>query len=178
MGLNYRNLDEVTRPLMLEEIELQERTEPGLYYSSYLSDRGRADWPTLLRTAAQSHTDTWFGNELQNQGRLNETAQRRRPKGDGFTTVSVPHTANETLSEGEFNRFYIRAVCRRAINEGHSYVVVYRAKEVAHPRPESEARIGTHVDPHVLLADLRANVGVETSSGFPGPNSGLSVHLP
>ena len=32
------------------------------------------------------------------------------------------------LAEGEFNRFYIRAVCLRSIESGTSDVVVYRAK--------------------------------------------------
>ena len=49
--------------------------------------------------------------------------------------------------------------------------------ERMHPRPESEAKIGERYDPKVVLADMREHVGVETSSGFPGPNTGLSVNL-
>lgn len=36
---------------------------------------------------------------------------------------------------------------------------------------------GQLVDPTSLLNDLRTNIGSDTSSGFPGPNSGLSVQL-
>jgi len=36
--------------------------------------------------------------------------------------------AHEMLAEGEFNRFYIRALCARAIEDGLPEVTVYRAK--------------------------------------------------
>ncbi len=93
--------------------------------------------------------------------------------------MSVPITAAETLAEGEFNRFYIRGVCRAVLaNEQHE-VEVYRAKAVAQPRPESQAKIGTRVNAATLLDDLRHNVGVDTALGVPaGPNSGLSVRRP
>jgi hypothetical protein len=175
MGLNYLNLDSRTRGFMVDEIDMDAQQE-RLYFSSYLSESGRRDWGTLLLATAQSGTDTSFGEELRRNGRLNVMGQRNTKKGP--ISVRVPITAHETLSEGEFNRFYIRAVCRRAIADKISYVIVYRAKQVENPRPESEAKIGVHEDPAILLADLRANVGVETSSGFPGPNSGLSVRLP
>lgn len=42
--------------------------------------------------------------------------------------VKVPVTAPETLSEGEFNRFYARGLCRVAISLGIAAVQVYRAK--------------------------------------------------
>lgn len=176
MGLDYKNLDERTRRFMLEEVDAD--TEAAkLYFSSYLSERGKTDWPALLRDAAKGGNDVSFGNELRKNERLNKTAQRKKKNG-GYTTVNVPITAHETLSEGEFNRFYIRGICRRAIDEKIPHVEVYRAKQVAEPRPESQAMIGQKINPAVLLEDLRQNVGVETSSGFPGPNSGLSIKLP
>jgi len=58
--------------------------------------------------------------------------------------------------------------------------VIYRAKPVTTPRPESEARIETALAPEELLEDLRSHPGDERPSlGVPsGPNSGLSVRLP
>ena len=53
----------------------------------------------------------------------------------------MPLKAQETLSEGEFNRFYCKALCARSISEGISKVIAYRAKQVENPRPESEAII-------------------------------------
>jgi hypothetical protein len=82
------------------------------------------------------------------------------------------------LAEGEFNRFYIRGVCLRAIEEGMYEVIVYRAKTVEHARAESEQKIGQRVAAEDVLRDLRAHPGVDTALGLPpGPNSGLSVHF-
>lgn len=92
---------------------------------------------------------------------------------------AIPWNAADTLAEGEFNRFYARGVARRACEEEHGQVVVYRAKQVAKPRADSERRIGAHVDAEALLADLRASVGMEPALGLPpGPSSALSVRLP
>jgi hypothetical protein len=109
---------------------------------------------------------------------LNATVQRKKPTG-GYTTAKVPINAPDMMAEGEFNRFYARGLCLRAIAEGIPTVTVYRAKEVNNPRPESEALIGTHVSAEQLLQDLRQHTGTDTDLGLPGgPNSGLSVRLP
>ncbi|MFZ0321604.1 MAG: hypothetical protein WAL56_20940 [Candidatus Sulfotelmatobacter sp.] len=108
---------------------------------------------------------------------MNATEQRRKPKG-GYTTAAVPVTAADTLAEGEFNRFYARGLCRRAKVEGGSELKVHRAKEVENPRTQSEALIGSTLDPEKLLLDLRESIGVEPALGLPpGPNSGLSVKI-
>jgi hypothetical protein len=91
---------------------------------------------------------------------------------------AVPHNAPETLAEGEFNRFYIRAICVIALRRGQTDVEVYRAKDVIKPRPESASKMGSRVDANALLNDLRTSIGVESALGIPaGPNSGLSVRL-
>lgn len=92
---------------------------------------------------------------------------------------AVPFDANEVLAEGEFNRFYLRGLSRRAINDRIKNLIVYRAKEVAVARSASVALIGTAVHPATLLGDLREHPGVDTALGLPaGPNSGLSARLP
>lgn len=83
------------------------------------------------------------------------------------------------LAEGEFNRFYIRAICVRAMESGVREVTVYRAKEVLDARTESTRKIGQSVSAEELLRDLRTSQGIDTALGLPpGPNSGLSVYLP
>jgi hypothetical protein len=48
-----------------------------------------------------------------------------------------------------------------------------------HARAESEQKIGQRIAAEALLRDLRAHPGLDTALGLPpGPNSGLSVHLP
>lgn len=175
MGLNYPQLDQETRRLMLDEIEKDER-EGKLYFSDRLSQAGRNDYPALLRNAVESGTDDSLAASLKQNGRLSTTEQRRKPSG-GYSTVNVPVTAAETFAEGEFNRFYVRDLCRRQLT-GDGQLVVHRAKAVLNPRPESEALIGTNPDASNLLEDLRTNPGVKTALGIPkGPNSGLSVQI-
>lgn len=177
MALSLANLDNQTRPLMNDEIELDIRNHK-LYFSPRLSPSGQKDYPDLLRTAAQYRDDTWLAGELRQHGRLNATEQAHRPAG-GFITKKVPVNAADTLAEGEFNRFYIRGLCRRAIATGIANLVIYRAKQVANPRPDSVAKEGTTINAQALLDDLRNNPGVDTALGLPaGPNSGLSVRLP
>lgn len=176
MGLSLVNLDDDTRRFMLEEIELDIANDK-FYISPRLNDRGRTAYPALLKEAAERQDDTWLANSLRAGGMFNATEQRRKPKG-GYTEVSVPVTAPDTLAEGEFNRFYARAMCRLAIEKRRPELEVYRAKEVSQPRSESQAKLGTKVNAEALLKDLRTHQGVDTALGLPnGPNSGLSVKL-
>ncbi len=150
----------------------------NIYISSRLTANGRADWPNLIRYAAQSHDDGWIADQLRNKGYLKDTGQRKNKDGS-YKEVKVPHNAPDTLAEGEFNRYYARGLCRRAIDEGIEHVVVYRAKDVAEPRPESDAKIGVKYPPGAILDDLRNTTGVTSDLGIPsGPNSGLSLKLP
>ena len=177
MPLKLENLDAQTRNHMTAEIKADIATTK-LYLSNRLSGRERADYPQLLQQAAEGRDDSWLAKKVRSNGRLNEMEERRKPKG-GTTMARVPITAPETLAEGEFNRFYIRGLCLRVLAAGTTELIVYRAKEVENPRPESVAKIGHRISAQALLNDLRANPGVDTALGLPpGPNSGLSVKLP
>jgi hypothetical protein len=173
---HFENLDEKTRQFMLDEFE-QDLKNNKLYISPRLSERGRTEYPNLLRDAINTGDDSTLASAIATGGRLNPTEPRRTRT--GVTTAKVPVTAPETLAEGEFNRFYARGLCRRAIANGIKELVIYRAKRVANPRPESQAKIGTSLSPQALLQDLRTHQGVDPALGLPpGPNSGLSVKLP
>lgn len=177
MALNLVNLDGRTRGFMLSEIESDEASGK-LYISLRLNSRGREEYPRLLKEAATSENDSWLADQIRRNGLMKTEEERRKPKG-GTTVAQVPVTAPDTLAEGEFNRFYIRGLCVRALEDGISELVVYRAKPVSSPRRESEAKIGTRVSPQRLLEDVRTHTGVDTALGLPpGPNSGLSVRIP
>jgi hypothetical protein len=173
MALNYTKLDAETRNFMLEELEMSV-ADNVVYISNYLSDGGKADWLNLLRTACANGSDITLGDALRQNGRLLKRTMRRKPKG-GFTEVDVPYTAHETLAEGQFNRLYIRAICRCAIATGQQTVLVYRAAERETERPASIALIDTEVDAAELLAKLRK--ALDFNSGFPEPNTGLCVKI-
>ena len=174
MALTLYDLEPPTRDLMLEEIQhdIQSR---GVYISRYLNSEGAIAWPQLLLAAAASGTDATLARALSDGRCFRSQAERRKPSG-GVTLAAVPVTAATTLAESQFNMYYIRALCRRAISEKRN-LLVYRAKSVSHPRPESERLVGHHLDPENVLSTLRETKGVEPSIGIPMPNSGLSVRL-
>lgn len=169
MGLYYSKLNRDVRQAMVEEIESDAKRR-NLYYSPRLNSVGHHQWVGLLLEAAEHGDDEWLANEIVRRDLLVATfSLAKNSKKPGFN-------AAETLAEGEFNRYYIRGVCRVALSKNIDYVTVYRAKKAWAPRPESIRLEGTRFDPEALLNDLRINVGKATQYGVPaGPNSGLSV---
>jgi len=174
MKFNFENLDEQTRKLMLVEIEHDHKSEV-LYYSKRFNDTGIKLYLGLLKQAAIDGDEQSLATALKANKCFN-THEERRTK-SGMTQVKIPETANETLTESEFNRFYMRALCIRAIENNQS-LLIYRARHSDNPRVESEMLIGKEMDPAKLLAELRENIGCDTALGLPtGPNSGLTVKL-
>lgn len=174
MGIRYENLDAEVRAAMVRELE-RDQDNGTLYLSPRLTDTGVREWSQILREAAESHDDTWLAATLRSRGLMRAQEQRRKPKG-GFTMAKVPHTAPDTLAEGEFNRLYARGLCVHVLESGGTEVEVYRGKAVQNPRPESEKMIGRRLLAQKLLDDLRRSQGVEPALGLPpGPNSGLTV---
>ena len=176
MGLYYVNLDARTREYMMKELD-GDIASKAIYLSSRLNEAGLAKWPIILKEAVKQYDDTWLAEQLRVQNLLKTHEEKNKPKG-GTTVAKVPVTAPETLSEGEFNRIYARGLCARAVEDGIPEVEVYRGKEVAHPRSESQAMIGKKVNANALLDDLRKSNGVEPALGLPpGPNSGLTIKI-
>jgi hypothetical protein len=178
MALYLENLDERTRELMLEEMEY-DIANHQLHISPFLSGQGQRDYENLLRDALRSGNDETLAQSLREHRRILRTLPRRNPTG-GYSIAATAENAAQVLAESEFNRYYIRALARRALEDGIPELVIYRAKPVVNPRPESEARIETAVPAQELLEDLRSHPGDERPAlGVPsGPNSGLSVRLP
>lgn len=172
MALDLIDLDETTRGHMLSEFE-SDLAEDALYMGKDLSESGMRRYPDLLRAAIESGDDSSLEGGLSEPNVFNEMGLRQGKP------VKVPKNAAQRLAEGEFNRFYLRGLCLRAIDDGANVVVVYRARSSSNPRPESEELIGRTFNATGLLADLRSNPGVDTALGLPpGPNSGLSARLP
>lgn len=176
MGLEYENLDAETRRFMLEEIDMDVHAGT-VYISRFLNPQGCERWPVILRQAAEEGNDESLANAIVSDQCLHQSYEKKKPKG-GTTMSAVLYTAPQTMGEGEFNRYYARGLCRRAISEGIAALEVYRAKPVMEPRAESQQKIGQLVDPEAILTDLRNTQGVEPALGLPpGPNSGLTLRI-
>ena len=171
---NLTDLENV-REEMITEIK-SDIDSGRLYISDRLNDVGKKKYSNLLLESARSGNIESFINSLGMQY-FKTHYLRKKPKG-GYTEVRMPQNANVTLCEGEFNRFYIRAVCLKALNSGQRSVTTYRARQSTNPRPQSISIEGRQFDAEKLLEDLRENIGVDTALGLPpGPNSGMSVKL-
>lgn len=177
--MNLRDLNDTTRNAMLREVE-RDVAAGRLYLSPRLTARGRADYPDLLRDAVIHGDPETLAADLSFNNRLATHETAKHPKGGPDIIKAVPATAATTMAEGEFNRFYARGVCVRAIEENGptATVTIYRARESAKPRSASINLIGTTPSAANLLDDLRTHIGMDTALKLPpGPNSGLSIHL-
>ncbi|MEB4782128.1 hypothetical protein P5G60_10250 [Paenibacillus jamilae] len=172
MALYLNNLDKETRRYMLEEFEYDIRTN-NLYLSGRLTEAGRHAYPDIFRDNILYGDDSKFAADLKSY--ISKMELKKKRGGGGYTESSVPHNANETLAEGEFNRIYMRGLCSRVINELSGQLTIYRAKNVNDPRLESQTMIGQIINAEELLSTLRSSQGAFTA--IPKPNSGLSIQL-
>ncbi|MBD5403341.1 hypothetical protein HDR58_11175 [bacterium] len=181
MTYNFRNLDNTTREFMLNE--LQRDIEMGTQYISPRIKKGNEDrYLTLLeQTITNGQNEDHFASNLRRLGYLIKEEQRKSKNGI-TNTVKVPINAAETLAHGEFNRYYMRALCLRASEENRT-LIIYRAKQVNNPTDISKQILGNTARADILLEILR---NIETAKeNFPNaieihisrPNSGLSVYL-
>ncbi|SEM40008.1 hypothetical protein SAMN05444354_11646 [Stigmatella aurantiaca] len=173
---DWPDLDARTRQLMLEEIDADIRAGK-LYIGKRLSSAGALAYPELLLQAARTGTEASLAAALRQPGFWN-SRDTPRMKGRSLSVPKTPSDAAEILAEGEFNRFYMRALCQRAMEDHLDSVIVHRAKVVETPRLESEQRLGEAIDARALLEDLRQSIGGKPRHGLPEPGSGLSIRLP
>jgi len=177
MGINYVNLDAETRAYMRTESDMG-----GHYQSPRLTAQALANWVPLLNQAIEAHNDDWLAAALLDGDNFHrEESYTRKDTGKTYSrAINAAHSAQQ-LAEGEFNRYYLRGLCRRAQDAGIPHLVVYRGKQVEKPRPESEAMIGKSIPVDELLAALRSHdfVSIEVALKVPsGPSSGLTARLP
>ncbi len=172
---NFENLDEKTRVFMLEAISEAEASG-NIYFSTRFNDAGYQQWLPLLKEAAKEHNEHWLAYQLEENGLMKGFEGSMTPSG-GYTIKHVPNTAAETMAEGQFNRFYILGLCKRARAEDIAQLEIYRARESSVPRRESENLIGSKFSINYVEAQL-----LKTSDSFKSPlvkpNSGISIRIP
>lgn len=176
---NFRldDLDRTTRRHMRAEFFL-DLDQGRVHLPERLNASGRLMFPVALEASIEKGDDVTLAESLRTGGFLREWEESHTRTGKAVPK-HVPWNAADTIAEESFNRYYMRAIARRALEEGVARVEVYRAKDVQKPRPDSDAKVGTFVEARRLLEDLRAHPGDRPELGIPpGPNSGLSVRLP
>ena len=175
MPLQYENLDPTTRGYALAELD-QDLAAGAFRASERLRPGAGGGYQRLLRDALRYYDDLWLEDRVA--GLLVDFEMRRTPSG-GQTTAKIPEGASRLLAEHDFNRYYMRGLCQRAIAEERQVVEVYRARLSLAPRPESAELEGRRLPARELLDQLRAAAGDEATAAplLGRPNSGLSVRL-
>lgn len=174
MAMDYVDLDENIRALMIEEVELDGE---NLYISSYFNEGGAAAWKAMLLEAVTTGSDTTLAQAIKAQAYLKAKYPQNRKT--GIVMISVPYNAHETIAESNFSRFYLRGLCRYAMDKGIPHLIGYRAMAVENPRPGSQEKIGASFPVADTLADLRATMNGNPALGMPpGVGSGVLARLP
>jgi hypothetical protein len=174
MPLQYQNLDPTTRRFAIGELD--DDLKSGAFHASErLRPTAIADYQHLLRESLRYYDDLWLEQRASD---LLVDFETRQTRSGGQTTAKIPEMASRMLAEGDFNRYYMRGVALRAIEEGRQVVEVYRARLSLEPRPDSAEAEGQRVQAKDVLDYLRGTTNVAPSDVRLGrPNSGLSVRL-
>ena len=174
MPLQYQNLDPTTRRYAIAELD--DDLKSGAFHASErLRPTAVAEYQRLLRESIRYYDDLWLE---QHASDLLVDFETRQTRSGGQTTAKIPEMASRMLAEGDFNRYYMRGVAMRAIEEGRQIVEVYRARLSLEPRPDSAEAEGQRLQAREVLDYLRGAIDTPPGDVRLGrPNSGLSVRL-
>ena len=174
MPLHYENLDPTTRRYALAELE--DDLKSGAFHASErLRPTAIDEYQRMLNQAIRYYDDRWLEERASD---LLVDFETRQTKSGGVTTAKIPDMASRLLAEGDFNRYYMRGVAVRALEEGRQIVEVYRARLSLEPRPESAELEGHRLAAREVLDQLRGLTSGEPVMPRLGRiNSGMSIRL-
>jgi hypothetical protein len=174
MPLQYESLDPVTRRYALAELDA-DLANDKFHISERLRPTAIREYEHFFREAIRYYDDRWLEEHVSD---LLVDFEHRRTRSGGQTTAKIPQMAARMLAEGDFNRYYMRGVALRAIEEGREVVEAYRARLSVEPRRESAELEGHRLPAREVLEYLRGqpseNPGV---MALGKTNSGLSIRL-
>ena len=125
----FPNLDNKTRLIMISELERDIKN--GLFYeSSSMKSEYIGSYKLLLKK--------YF--EVGHVEGLEKALTPSFFKAKGKSGRKIPSNIAQIIAFSDFNRYYVRTILIRAIDEGKS-VSIYRAKQSLNERAESKALI-------------------------------------
>jgi len=137
-----------------------------------LTSEGLRQFPDFLKEAIDFGNDISFSNALRPHFKGFEFYIKKGRK----NKRKIPSDAHLVLGQGQFNIYYMRAICQIALSQEIKEVEIYRAKQSKEPRRSSQVQIGSKLDASRLLSELRNTSEFGTKEFEIGlPNSGLSV---
>jgi hypothetical protein len=176
MPLELVHLDACTRHFMLAELRA-DLAAGRLFLSPQLSESGLVQYRHLLRTALATGTERSFADALHATGAV-ALPDRWQRSAQGAACDALMAAA-ALLAEREFHRFYLRGLCRRAMEQGIQRLVIYRAKPEEPVRAHGATMIGVLITASSLHEDLSASFRTLPPHGLPQcRDPGLSVRFP
>lgn len=154
---NFTLLNQRTRRLMIDEVELACQNNE-IYYSSRFTSEGLDNWVSWLIEAVRFYDEEWLREKIKQGGAISHK----------------PSNAAEVFADAQFNRFYVAAICRRALEDDKDLVRIYRAKEHLKSRVKSKKMDSRMVNAERTLKEARS-VQLSFKSDLFKPNAGLSV---
>lgn len=174
MPLQYESLDPTTRRFAIAELD-RDIASASYHTSERIRPTAMAEYQRYLHEALRYYDDRWLEDHAAD---LMIDFEPRRTRSGGQTAVKLPQMASRMLAEGDFNRYYMRGVALRAVEEGRQVVEVYRARLSLEPRRESAELEGHRLPAEEVLKYLRGeHVADPAIAALGRPNSGLSVRL-
>lgn len=147
------DLSESVRDSMVKEIT-NAHSSGNFFYSKKFTSEGDAQAIELLLDAATAYDEHWLAFEIEYRSLMKSFDAREIPLGE-YSTSHISDTASALYADGQFNRFYMIAVCNAASLQGKT-VTVFAAQKTPHPKAETTKLIGKIINPEVLKTELRS----------------------
>lgn len=146
------------RAFMREEF-LWSSQRNKLYFGQYLSEAGRARYSRLLEKALRSGSPDSLAESLAQPG---------------LWQANAPRKSVETFAWDEFNKYYMRGLCRWVqLHPHHHALEVIRGRASQSRRASSDATLGNSRNPEKFLQALRESPRINPF----GANSGLTLRI-
>ena len=155
MDFDFKNLTPQTRQRMFQEF-INDEQNGHLYVSNRIKNTPEIiqKYFKLLTDAFEHGTDATLCTQITRNNILKENEEYRK---DGQLKMrKMPSNANEILGQGEFKRYYMRALCRQAIDENKK-LLIYRARESKIDSDDAKFFINKIINPKKLSEYLKIN---------------------
>jgi hypothetical protein len=170
MGFDF-DLTSAIRDTMVKEIT-RAHASGNFFYSKKFNSEGEAQAKELLLDAATAYDEHWIAFEIEERSLMKSFDPRETAMGE-YSLAHVADSASKLYADGQFNRFYMIAVCTAASLQGKT-VSAYQAQEKSDLKNDSAKLIGKIYDAEALKAELRSMKGT-LNHELLVPHSGLSV---
>ena len=170
MSMNYAELDEKTRAIMLSEFDA-EQAGGNPYRSKALSAKGQELFPQLIRDAIKGGTEVSLAAAFSDASLWDPIEKFMRDGVARERNRDIPKSA-ERIALTEFSTWYVRGLARRLMDEGVEKCQVCRGAQPKWEPGDCAKHEGLILDVKSVYDNHRARYWPE-----PGNKTALSIPL-